>query len=81
MSDSLQHHGQASPSPTISLRLPKFMSIKSVMPSNHSLSPSSPSAFSLSEHPDLSNELVVHLRWPKYWSLSFSICPSNEYSG
>ena len=41
----------------------------------------SPSAFSLSQHPDLSNELVVHLRWPKYWSLSFSICPSNEYSG
>ena len=28
-----------------------------------------------------SNELVLHIRWPKYWSFSFSICPSNEYSG
>ena len=28
-----------------------------------------------------SNELVLHIRWPKYWSFSFRICPSNEYSG
>ena len=28
-----------------------------------------------------SSELVLHIRWPKYWSFSFSICPSNEYSG
>ena len=36
---------------------------------------------SLSQHQDLSNESVLHIRWPKYWSFSFSISPSNEYSG
>ena len=44
------------------------------------LSPSPP-AFSLYQHQDFSNELALHIRWPKYWSFSFSISPSNEYSG
>ena len=39
------------------------------------------SAFRLSQHGCLSNESVLHIRWPKYWSFSFSISPSNEYSG
>ena len=39
------------------------------------------SAFSLSQHQCLSSESVRHIRWPKYWSFSFSISPSNEYSG
>ena len=46
----------------------------------HPLSPSS-FAFNLSEHQVFSNESAVCIRWPKHWSFSFSICPSNEYSG
>ena len=39
------------------------------------------SAHNLSQHQSLSNESVLHIRWPEYWSFSFSISPSNEYSG
>ena len=54
----------------------KLMSIESVMPSNRlSLSSPSPPA---SVFP---NESVLHIRWPKHWSFSFSISPSSEYSG
>ena len=42
---------------------------------------SSPFAFSLSQHQGFSNESALHIRWPKDWSFSFSIIPSNEYSG
>ena len=59
------------------------MSIKSVMPSNH-LILCCPLLLLLSIFPSVrvfSNESVLHIRWPKYWSLSFSISPSNEYSG
>ena len=61
--------------------LPKLMSIELVMPSNHLIHPLLllPSVF-----PSIkvfSNESVLHIRWPKYWSFSFSISPSNEYSG
>ena len=74
---------QASLSITKSWCLLKLMSIESVMPSNH---------FIL-HHPLLllpsiflsirvfSNESLIYIRWPKYWSSSFSISPSNEYSG
>ena len=48
---------------------------------SHPLSSPSPPAFSLSQHQGLSNELVLHIRWPKYWSFSFNISLSNEYSG
>ena len=48
---------------------------------SHPLSPPSPPAFSLSQHHVFSNELALHIREPKYWSFSFSISPSNEYSG
>ena len=41
----------------------------------------SPSAFNLSHHQVFSNGLTLRIRWPKYWSFSFSISPSNEYSG
>ena len=71
---------QASLSITNSRRLPKLMSIESVMPSNHLILCHSllllPSIF-----PSVrvfSNESVLHLRWPKYRSLSCSISPSNE---
>ena len=74
---------QASLSITNSQSLPRLMSIKSVMPSNH-LILCRPLLLLPSIFPSLrvsSNELVVCMRWPKYWSFSFSISPSNEYSG
>ena len=58
------------------------MSIKSVMPSNHLILCCLlllPSVFPSIR--DLSNESVLYIRWPNYWSFSFSISPSNEYSG
>ena len=48
---------------------------------SHSLPSLSPPAFNLSQHHGLFNELALRIRWPKYWSFSFSISPSNEYSG
>ena len=51
-----------------------------IQPSHLLLSPSPP-AFNLSQHQGLSNESVLHIRWPKYWTSSFSISPSNEHSG
>ena len=70
-------------STTNSQSLLKLMSIKSVMPSNHIVHchplPLPPSIF-----PSIRlfyNKLVLHIRWPKYWSLSLTISPSNEYSG
>ena len=59
------------------------MSIELVMPSNH-LILYHPLLFPPSIFPSIrvfSNESVLHIRWPKYWSFSFSISPSNEYSG
>ena len=59
------------------------MSIESVMPSNH-LILCHPLLFPPSIFPStrvFSNESVLHIRWLKYWSFSFSISPSNEYSG
>ena len=74
---------QASLSFTISWSLLKLMSIESVMPSNH-LILCRPLCLLSSVFPSisvLSSESVLHIRWPKYWSFSFSISPSNEYSG
>ena len=74
---------QASLSITNSWSLPKPMSVELVMPSNHLilccplLLP--PSIFSSIRV--FSNESAFHIRWPKYCSFSFSISPSNEYSG
>ena len=48
---------------------------------SHPLPSPSPPTFSLSQHQGFSNESVLHIRWPKYWSFSFNISPSNEYSG
>ena len=53
---------------------------EAIQPS-HPLSSPSPPAFSLSQHQGFSNESALRIRWPKYWSFSFSISPSNEYSG
>ena len=74
---------QASLSITNSRSLLKLMSVESVMPSNHLtlchlllLPPSTIHSIRV-----FSNESVLHIRWPKYWSFSFNISPSNEYSG
>ena len=50
-----------------------------ILPSHPLLSPSPP-AFNLSQH-HFSNESALHIRWPKYWSFSFNISPSNEHPG
>ena len=90
VSDSLWphelHHARPpcpSPTPRLTSNLPKLMSIESVMLSNHLILCHSlllpPSIF-----PSIrvfSDESVLHIRWPKDWSFSFSISPSNEYSG
>ena len=74
---------QASLSITNSWSLLKLMSIKPMMPSNHLilcrpllLLPPIPPSIRV-----FSSESVLHIRWPKYWSFSFSICPSTEHSG
>ena len=73
---------QASLSFIVSQSFLKLMSIESMMPSNHLilccplLLPSIFPSIRVS-----SSESVLHIRWPKYWSFSFSISPSNEYSG
>ena len=68
---------------TISQSLRKLTSIELVMPSNH-LILCHTLLFMPSSFPSIrvfSNELALCIRWPKYWSFSFSISPSNEYSG
>ena len=69
------HHNSQSP--------PKLMSIELVIPSNHLILCSPllllPSIFSSIKV--FSNESALHIRWPRYWSFSFNISPSNEYSG
>ena len=74
---------QASLSITNSWNSPKLMSIESVMPSSHLilccpllLLPPIPPSIRV-----FSDELTLHMRWPKYWSFSFSISPSNEHPG
>ena len=74
---------QASLSFTISWSLLKLMAIELVMPSNH-LILCHPLLLPPSIFPSIrvfSNESALCIRWPKYWSFSFSISPSNEYSG
>ena len=74
---------QASLSITNSQSLPKLMSIELMMPSNH-LILCHPLLLPPSIFPSIrvfSNESAFQIRWPKYWSFSFNISPSNEHSG
>ena len=74
---------QASLSTTNSWSLPKLMSIESVMPSNH-LILCHPLVLLPSSFPSIrvfSNESALHIKWPKYWSFSFDISPSNGLPG
>ena len=86
VSDSLWTHGLQHlcfPSITNSQSLLKLMFIELVMPSNH-LILCCPFFILCSIFPSIrvfSNESVLCIRWPRYWSFSFSISPSNEYSG
>ena len=78
----LQHARLPWPSPTPRALL-KLMSIESVMPSNH-LILCRPLLLLLSIFPSIrvsSNESALHIRWPKYWSFSFSVSLSSEYLG
>ena len=82
---TLQVHGlcQASPSFIISQNVLKLMFIESVMPSNHFIL-CIPLLLLSSIFPSIrvfSSELVLHIRWSKYWSFCFNISPSNEYPG
>ena len=81
--DPMDYSTPGSLSITNSQSLLKLMSIQSVMPSNH-LILCHPLLLLRSIFPSIrvfSNESVLHIRWPKYWSFSFNISPSNEYSG
>ena len=85
--DSLRPYGLQHARPSLSITnsrsLFKHMSTESVMPSNH-LILCHPLLLLPSIFPNIrvfSNKSVLHMRWPKYWSFSFSISPSNEYSG
>ena len=86
VSNALWPHGLQHtrlPCPSLSLSLPKFMSIESVMPSNH-LILCCPFLLLPLIFPSIrvfSNESALHIRWPKYWSFSFRISSYNEYSG
>ena len=81
--DAMDCSSQASLSIANSRSLLKLMSIESVMPSNH-LILCRPLRLPPSIFPSIrvsSNESALHIRWPKYWSFSFNISPSNKYSG
>ena len=86
MSDSLRPHGLQHASLPVHHQLLKFPQTHvhwvgdAIQPSHPLLSPSPPPSIFPSIRV-FSNESVLHTRWPKYWSFSFSISPSNEYSG
>ena len=86
MSDSLRLHGLqcarlACLSPNPGAYSKSCPSSQWCHPTSHPLSSPSLSDINLSQHQGFSNESVLPIRWPKYWSFSFSISPSNEHSG
>ena len=85
MSDSLrphesQHARPPCPSPTPGAYSKPIHHVGDAIQSSHPLSYPSPPAFNFSSIRVFSKESVLHIRWPKYWSFSFNISPSNEYS-
>ena len=88
MSDSLRPHGLQHARPPCPAPTPRVYPKSCPLsrwwwchPTISSLSSSSPPAFNFSQHQGLSSESVLHIRWSKYWSFSFSISPFNEHSG
>ena len=83
MTHESRHTRPPCPSPTPGVYPNSCPSSRSVMPSNH-LILCRPLLLTPSNFPSImvfSNESVLRIRWPKYWSFSFTTCPSNEYSG
>ena len=86
MSDSLRPHGLQHAWLPFLHQLPEIAQthihrVGDAIQPSHPLSSPSPPAFSLSQHQGLFQWVVLHITWPKYLSFSFSISPSNEYSG
>ena len=86
MSDSLrpnesQHAGPPCPSPTPGVYSNSYPSVGDAIQPSHPLSSPSPPAPNPSQHQSLFQWVIILLRWPKYWSFSFSIIPSNEHPG
>ena len=86
VSDSLKPHGLQQTRSPVPHHLPKFAQVhvhcvSDAIQPHHPLLPSFPSALNLPSIRDFSNELAVHIRWPTYWSFSFSISLSKDYSG
>ena len=86
MSDSLQPHGLQHAGLPVHHQLPEFTQthvhwVGDAIQPSHPLSSPSLLTFNLSQHQGLSNESVLYIRWPKYWAFSFTISPSNGYSG
>ena len=86
MSDSLRPHELQHTRPPCPYQLPESTKthvrwISDAIEPSHPLPWPSPSAFNPSQHQVFSNESVLRIRWPKYWSFSFSISSSNEYAG
>ena len=85
VSNSLQPHRHSMPGFSVRYQLPELAQTHvhqvgdAIQPPHPLLSPSPP-AFNLSPNQSLSNESVLHNRWPTYWGFSFSISPFNEYS-
>ena len=86
MSSSLRPHGlqharPPCPSPTHRVHQTHVHCVDDAIQPSHPLSYASPPAFNLSQIRVFSNESALRIRWPKYWSSSFNISPTNEYSG
>ena len=85
MSDSLQPHGLQHARPPhhqlLELTQTHVHPVSDAIQPSHPLSSLYPPALNLSQHQGLFYESVLRIRWPKYWSLSFNISPSNEHSG
>ena len=77
----LQHAKPPCPSPTPRVYSNHVHCVGDAIQSSHPLSSPSPPALNLSQHQVFSNKSFHHIRWPKYWSFSFNISPSSEYSG
>ena len=77
----LQHSRLPCPSPTPGVAQTRVHRVSDAIQPSHPLSPSSPPALNLSHHQGLFQWVGSFLRWPKYWSFSFSTSLSNEYSG
>ena len=86
MSNSLrphqtQHTRPPCPSPTQGLTQTHVHQVSDAIEPSHPLSSPSPPAPNPSQHQNISNGSTLHMRWPKYWSFSFSIIPSKEHPG